>query len=65
MPIGTFKVELPPWPADVNAHGRIAQAREWLYARALAGPGDQVVLLSASSDCQDTVDTLQVMRLAG
>lgn len=52
-------------PRHANAHARIARAAEWLYACALARPGDLAVMLSASADGHDTVDTLQVVRLPG
>jgi pyruvate kinase len=48
-----------------SMQGRIAQAREWLYTHALAQPGDQVMVLSASGAAQDPADTLQIVRLPG
>lgn len=40
----------------------LAQAGEWLFSHGLAQPGDQVVLVFASTAC-DKVDTLQSIRL--
>jgi pyruvate kinase len=48
-----------------SMQARIAEAREWLYTRALAQPGDQVIVLSASAAAQDPADTLQIVRLSG
>jgi pyruvate kinase len=50
-------------PSHADAQARITRARDWLYLHALARPGDQVVVLSASAGVGETADTLQVLRL--
>ncbi len=50
-----------PAPADTQAC--IAQARDWLCMHALARPGEQAVVLSASAGGGETPDTLQLVRL--
>jgi pyruvate kinase len=48
---------------DPRAESSLAQARDWLYARQLARPGDRVVLLFASSSASRNADTLQLAVL--
>jgi pyruvate kinase len=50
-------------PQRADAQARIAQARDWLYAQALARPGEQAIVLTASAGAEETVDTLQRVRL--
>jgi pyruvate kinase len=50
-------------PSHADAQARIARARDWLYVHALARPGDQAVVLSASAGVGEPADTLQVLRL--
>jgi len=50
-------------PSHADAQARIARAQDWLYAHNLAGPGEQVVVLSASAGAERAADTLQVVRL--
>jgi pyruvate kinase len=40
----------------------LAQAWEWIFSQGLALPGDQAVLVSASSDTCEQVDTLQIVH---
>lgn len=47
----------------VEPRSSIAAAARWLYAHALARPGDQVVVLSDSTGDGDVVDTLGMVRL--
>ncbi|ARO87780.1 pyruvate kinase [Nitrosospira lacus] len=42
----------------------LIQAGEWLVAQGLAEPGDQVVLVSASSSACERADTLRTIRLS-
>ncbi|HSH41085.1 MAG TPA: pyruvate kinase [Arenicellales bacterium] len=51
-----------PTPAD--AQTRIARAQDWLYAHTPARPGERVVVLSALAGAEETVDTLQIVRLS-
>jgi pyruvate kinase len=46
-----------------DSQARLLRAAQWLYAHALARPGEPVVVLSASVDAHETADTLQVARL--
>jgi pyruvate kinase len=46
-----------------DSQARLLRAAQWLYAHALARPGEPVVVLSASVDAHETADTLQVGRL--
>jgi pyruvate kinase len=48
---------------DVRPDRNLAPARDWLYARQLAHPGDKVVLLYASGSDGRDADTLQVAVL--
>ncbi|MPZ45548.1 MAG: pyruvate kinase [Betaproteobacteria bacterium] len=48
---------------DPRPDRNLTQARDWLYARRLARPGDKVVLLFASSSDQRDADTIQVAVL--
>ncbi len=48
---------------DPRADRNLAQARDWLYARHLARPGDRVVLLFASGSDSRNADTLQLAVL--
>lgn len=52
-------------PLYVNAQTRIARAQDWLYAHTPARPGERVVVLSAFAGAEETVDTLQIVRLSG
>ena len=55
---------LPLYAArDEDAQRRIVRAAQCLYSRALARAGEPVVVLSASSDANETADTLRVARL--
>jgi pyruvate kinase len=48
---------------DSRPDGNLSRARDWLYARQLARPGDKVVLLFASGSDRHEADTLQVAVL--
>ncbi len=50
-------------PSRPDGQACIARARDWLYAHALAQPGEQAVALSASAGAETAADTLQVVRL--
>ena len=57
---GTAPLRVPP---QADAQARITRARDWLYVHALARPGDQAVVVSASAGVGETADTLHVLRL--
>jgi pyruvate kinase len=48
---------------DQSRERTLTQARAWLHARALAGPGDRVVVLSAARAGSAEPDTIQVAQL--
>lgn len=50
-------------PSGLEPSARIAGAAQWLYAHALARPGDRAVVLSDSTGGWDGVDTLGMVRL--
>lgn len=50
-------------PVLGDARIRIARAQDWLYAHTLARPGERVVVLSSFAGAEETVDTLQIVRL--
>lgn len=52
-------------PALADAQTRLARAQAWLYAHTPARPGERVVILSAFGGAEETVDTLQIVRLSG
>ena len=52
-----------PCAAAGDAARCVAQAREWLFARGLAAPGSQAVLLLESAPGASAPDTLKVVRL--
>jgi len=57
---GTAPLRVPP---QADAQARITRARDWPYVHALARPGDQAVVVSASAGVGETADTLHVLRL--
>jgi pyruvate kinase len=50
-------------PSTADPQARIARARDWLYAHALAKPGDQAIVVSVSAGIGQAADTLHVLRL--
>ena len=52
-------------PALADAQTRIERAQDWLYAHTPARSGERVVVLSAFAGAEETVDTLQIVRLSG
>jgi pyruvate kinase len=50
-------------PGAEGTQAHLARAAQWLYARAMARPGQPVIALSASASSDDSADTLRVLRL--
>ena len=46
-----------------DPQGCVERAREWLYKRGLAAPGDPAVLVHAADPAQPAADSLRTLRL--